>query len=326
VSAAVRIEDVTFRSEDVRCAGTLFRPREGISPGPGLVMGNGFANVRGMYLPDYAARFAEAGITVLTIDYRFLGDSGGQPRQQVIPEDQCADLRNALTWLTEHPDVDASRVALWGTSFGGGHVLRVAAMDRRVAAVVAQVPAIGLWRYLRRMDAGGREEFLAGALRDRLAFAETGRARELPITAEAGAESLLGSAGLGWHRRNETEHQSFHNWIAAHSLDRIVPYDPGAFVEDISPTPLMVIVTDPDTTTPSDVAREVYARAGHPKRLVELDGGHYDVYDTAVTRARCIDATVAFLGEHLVNRPDPDERTSAPPSTGAAERSALTHP
>ncbi|MEQ4717792.1 alpha/beta hydrolase [Nonomuraea sp. B19D2] len=295
----VHAEEVTFRSEGVDCAGTLYAPADATGPLPGLVMGNGFANVRQMYLPTYATAFAAAGIAVLTIDYRYLGESGGQPRQQVLPEAQCDDLRNALTWLSERSEVDAGRIGLWGTSFGGGHALRIAALDRRVAAVVAQVPGVGLWRYLRRDEPAVRERFLASALADRLAYARTGEPRPLAITAEEGTESILGPDGLDWHRHNEQEHDTFHNWITAHSLDRIAPYDPGAFTEDISPTPLLMIFTDTDTTAPPEVARQIYDRLREPKQLLELSAGHYDVYDVPSVREACINATTKFLVKHL---------------------------
>jgi uncharacterized protein len=291
--------EITFTSEGVDCAGTLYLPAGAAGPLPGLVMGNGFANVRQMYLPAYAAAFAAAGFAVLAIDYRYLGESGGHPRQQVLPEAQCDDLRNALTWLSARPEVDAERIGLWGTSFGGGHALRVATVDRRVAAVVAQVPAIGLWRYFRHNEPAERERFLASALAGRLAYARTGEPRPVAITGEEGTESILGPAGLDWHRRNEQEHGTFCNWIAAHSLDRIVPYDPGAFAEDISPIPLLMILADADSTAPPAVAREIYDRAGEPKKLIEVSGGHYDVYDEPSVREACIEATTAFLVRHL---------------------------
>lgn len=227
--------DVRFPSAGVDCAGTLYLPPIAATPAAGLVMGNGFANVRQMYLPEYAEAFATAGLAVLTIDYRFLGESDGDPRRQVLPESQCDDLRNALTWLSQRPDVDPDRLGLWGVSFAGGHTLGIAAYDRRVKAVVAQVPAIGLWRYLRRSEPPVREAFLSKALADRLAFVSTGKPRMLAITAPDGTESILGTPGYDWHHDNQQRHATFHNAVAAHSLDRIVSYDPGAFVEDITP-------------------------------------------------------------------------------------------
>lgn len=296
----IRVEDVAFTSEGVHCAATLYRPQDAEGSLPGLVMGNGFANVRQMYLPDYAAAFAEEGIAVLAIDYRYVGESGGQPRQQVIPEDQIADLRNAITWLAAQDDVDPERIGLWGTSFAGGHVLRIASFDPRVTAVVSQVPAIGLWRAMRLADTNVREQFLANALAERLEFARTARPRLVAITAPEGEESVLGARGYDWHQANQERHPSFANAVAAHSLDRIAPYDPGAFVEEISPTPLLMIVAHDDSVTPPQIARETFDRIGQPKRLVEIGGDHYDVYDDQATVELVTHVTRLFLREHLV--------------------------
>jgi len=42
--------------------------------------------------------------------------------------------------------VDSKRIGLWGTSFGGGHVVYVAANDERVRCIVSQVPSMdGAW-------------------------------------------------------------------------------------------------------------------------------------------------------------------------------------
>lgn len=310
-------QEVRFPSEGLECAATLYLPSAADATAPGLVMGNGFANVRQMYLPEYAEAFAAAGIAVLVIDYRFLGESDGQPRQQVLPESQCDDLRNALTWLGQRTDVDPDRLGLWGVSFAGGHALRIASYDRRVKAVVAQVPAIGLWHYLRRSEPAVREAFLAHALTDRLDYASTGQPRSLAITGPDGAESILGAAGYDWHRGNEQRHPTFHNAIAAHSLDRIVAYDPGAFIEDISPTPLQIIVADHDTTTPSDIARAVFDRAGEPKEFIEYAGGHYDVYDNETVKHQCMATATDFLVRHLLAERDDAPVAARPTPAGA---------
>ncbi len=298
---SVRTQEVRFPSDGVNCAATLYLPPGADAPAPGLVMGNGFANVRQMYLPQYAQVFAAAGFATLAIDYRYLGESDGQPRQQVLPESQCDDLRNALSWMSERPDVDADRLGLWGTSFAGGHALRIASYDRRVKTVVAQVPAIGLWRYLRRSEPAVREAFLTTALAERLQFARTSQPRMLAITAPDRAESILGAASYDWHRRNEQRHPSFQNAIAAHSLDRIVAYDPAGFIEDISPTPLLMILADHDTTTPSEIACAVFDRAAEPKQLMQFGGGHYDVYDDETVKQECIATTTGFLLAHLLD-------------------------
>ena len=62
-------------------------------------------------------------------------------------------------------------------------------------------------------------------------------------------------------------------------------YEPGALVERISPTPLLMIVAKNDHLTVADLAFEAYARALEPKRLVLLPGGHFDAYGADFARA-----------------------------------------
>ena len=93
-------------------------------------------------LAAYAERFAEAGFAVMVFDYRGWGDSAGEPRRVLDIGDQQDDWRAVLACARTLDGVNTSRVVAWGSSFGAGHVLRIASEDHRLAAVVAQVPHI----------------------------------------------------------------------------------------------------------------------------------------------------------------------------------------
>ena len=126
--------DIEFPSEGGTCRGWLYRPdasRAGVAA-PAIVMAHGFSAVKEMFrLSSYAERFQEAGFVTLVFDFRFLGASDGEPRGRIVSFDQQADYRNAITWLTLQPDVNPERIGAWGTSYSGGHVLHLAAFDRR---------------------------------------------------------------------------------------------------------------------------------------------------------------------------------------------------
>ncbi|KAA8877199.1 alpha/beta fold hydrolase [Nocardia colli] len=136
----VRRSEVSFASGQDECAAWLYSSPEVNGPRPMVIMGHGLGAVREMRLDAYAQRFAEAGWSVLVFDYRHLGASGGAPRQLLDIGRQRADWHAALTFARTLPAVDADRVALWGSSFGGGHALQVASEDTRIAAIVAQCP------------------------------------------------------------------------------------------------------------------------------------------------------------------------------------------
>ena len=62
---------------------------------------------------------------------------------------------------------------------------------------------------------------------------------------------------------------------ATHRVEFRFGYEPGAYIGQISPTPLMMIVAVNDHLAVSDLAIAVYERACEPKRLVLLPGGHF---------------------------------------------------
>ena len=138
-SAPVR-RDVWFESGGVRCAAWLYVPAGEGGPRPLVVMAHGLGAVREWRLDAFAERFAGQGWVVLVFDYRYLGASEGSPRQLLDIGDQLDDWRAALAYGRSLPEVDPDRIAVWGTSFGGGHALRIASEDHGVAAVVAQCP------------------------------------------------------------------------------------------------------------------------------------------------------------------------------------------
>ena len=65
-------------------AGIFYLP-EGEGPFPGLVMTHGFSAVKEMCLREFAEVFCEAGLAVLLYDHRNLGESAGEPRQEINP-------------------------------------------------------------------------------------------------------------------------------------------------------------------------------------------------------------------------------------------------
>src|SRR5215211_9361380 len=138
---------VSFNSGGAELVGYLYHAAAGNADGddPCVVMGHGFSGTQDRLFVG-AQRFAGASFAVLTFDYRNFGESGGQPRQLVSIKGQLEDWRAAIRFARTLEGVDPERIALWGSSLGGGHVVCVAAEDPRIAAVVAQIPFNGFPR------------------------------------------------------------------------------------------------------------------------------------------------------------------------------------
>jgi len=156
---------VTVWSEGSRLAAELIAPDAGEAPLPAILLCHGWAGLKEHLAERYAMRFAEAGFVCLVFDYRGWGGSDGRMistpetpilteageqtvkvrviRDLVDPIDQVADVRACLAFLLTQEGVDPTRVGLWGSSYGGGHVIVTAAGDERVKAVVAQIGGFG---------------------------------------------------------------------------------------------------------------------------------------------------------------------------------------
>src|ERR671920_1828167 len=149
--------DVEFNADGTTLRGWLYRP-DGDGAAPGVVMAHGFSATKEMYLDSFAEVFAQAGLAALVFDHRNFGASDGEPRQEIDPWAQVRDYRHAITYARTREEVDGDRIGIWGSSYSGGHVLVVGAIDRRVKCVVAQVPLISGHENSRRLV---RSDFIA---------------------------------------------------------------------------------------------------------------------------------------------------------------------
>jgi len=80
-------QNIDFESKGSLCRGWLFVP-DNLASGeaaPGIVMAHGFAGVKEMGLAGFAEHFEAAGFVTLVFDYRFWGESEGEPRNQIFP-------------------------------------------------------------------------------------------------------------------------------------------------------------------------------------------------------------------------------------------------
>ncbi len=125
-------EDITFLSHEALCRAWFYRPAAPAgTPLPCVVMAHGLGGTRTAGLAPYAERFAAAGFGALVFDYRHFGDSEGDPRQLVSIRRQLQDWQSAIAFARGLPGVDPDRIALWGSSFSGGHVIVTAARDAK---------------------------------------------------------------------------------------------------------------------------------------------------------------------------------------------------
>jgi hypothetical protein len=273
--------DVEFESEGVTIRAWVYVP-DGDGPFPAVALGHGFTGVKEGFLHhDYPGVFAAAGILALAFDYPCSGESDGALRGELDPIAQQRAYRDAITYLVERADVDAERIGVWGTSYGGGHVLTVGAVDRRVACVVSQVPTIsGARNHLRRHT--------PAQLREKRQAFEEDRRRRFRGAPPAMVQAL--SDDNMFTRMPPECSVHLDKDVTLRTMELYAEYEPALLIDRIAPTPLLMIIASDDDMTFTDDELEAYSRAREPKALLIVPGDHRSVYfehfDQTSTAAR----------------------------------------
>jgi dienelactone hydrolase len=273
--------DVTIPLPDgIELAAWLFLPDDAEGPLPAITMAHGFGGTRYHAIEPIARRISEAGYAVLLHDHRNFGDSQGTPRQDIDPHQQTADWRWVITYLAAREEVDAQRIGIWGSSYAGGHTLVLAATDRRIKAVYAQVPTVsGYETGLRRVpphEVRALEARFHQDEHDQL----TGRPPVyVPFVDDnpAGQASYRQQAAVDFYLKHAPE-DKWTNEVTLQSNRRARAYEPGIWLPRIAPTPLLMLVATDDDVAPTDIALDGFERAREPKKLVFMDGDHFSPY------------------------------------------------
>ena len=269
-------EDVWFNSGHDRISAWLYRPASD-GDAPLLVMAHGLGAVRTMRLDAYAERFCAAGYACLVFDYRNFGDSEGAPRQLLDISMQLQDWTVAVAYARTLPGIDYNRIGLWGTSFGGGHVIATAARLPGIAAVVSQCPFTDSIASLGALSPLISARITGLAVRDLIA-ARLGRPPVMVPTAGNPGEVALMNAPDAYpgFLKLVPDGTPLRNEVAARIGVKILSYRPGRLAAKVT-CPILFCVCESDSVAPSGPTRRYAATA--PRGQIKLyPEGHFEIY------------------------------------------------
>lgn len=288
-------QDVTFASHGVTCAGWFYCV-DAERRGPSVAMAHGLAGIKEMRLDAYAERFAAAGYRVLVFDYRHFGESAGSPRQLLDIGRQHEDWIAAVSYARNRAEVDPDRVAVWGTSLSGGHVLAIA-NHVDAAAVISQVRHTDGVASLLALQPAQVVKLIGHALLD-AARGLLGRSPHyVPASGMPGETALMTSPHAAEQYLDLVpDGHPFDQRVAARLVLRIGLYSPGRKAKDLD-APVLVQVGQRDATTPPKPAIKAGRSAARGTVRVH-DADHFEPY-TGELFETFVGEQLAFLDQHL---------------------------
>lgn len=267
---------VKFNSGKLLCSADFYRPL-GAGPFPVIVMAHGLGGTRKMRLPAFAERFTAAGYACLVFDYRHFGESEGEPRQLLDISKQLEDWKAAIAYARSLKDVDPKRVIIWGTSFGGGHVLSTAADDNQLAAVISQCPFTDGFASSMAMSPLTSLKVTGLALQDKIVSLFGAKPVMVPLAAQPRQTALMNAPDCySGYFALMPEGSNIPNYVAARFALDIIRYYPGRKTPKIK-APVLFCICDHDTVAPSKTTLRHASRT--PRHEIKhYADGHFEIY------------------------------------------------
>ncbi len=293
-------KDVSFTVEGTTISAWLFLP-EGLSAKvPCIVMGHGFGGTKDMGLERYALPYRDAGYAVLAFDYRHFGQSAGEPRQLIWIPYQLEDWKAAIRYVRGLEEIDPGKIALWGTSFSGGHVIVTAAQDNRLACVVAQCPGVDGHAsgevFVKRVGIGHGLRLLMHGQRDLMRSLFGLSPHKIPIAGKPGTIACLNTPDAYDGYRGQVP-DTFINEVCARILIRADKYRPVKEANKVR-CPVLLQICEQDTIIPLSAAQETVKELGKSGEAVYYPIGHFDIYREGHFE-KALNDQLGFLKRHL---------------------------
>lgn len=239
----------TFLSDNICCAATLHTPIESQQDLlPAILMVHGWGGIQDALTKDFTQHFLQAGFAVMSFDYAGWGKSEGQPRNEINPWQRLRDAENALAHLKRQPQIDKTRIVLWGTSFGGGHVVDLAAKHSELMGAIAQVPMLDGMASVKSIPLPHLLRLGAYAFADLIRF---GNPVYIPVVGPIGKLSTMDRDGANdaMQRGIQEAQLDYDNRVTARSVLTMGLYQPFKRLKKIR-IPTLLVAADNDTVAP----------------------------------------------------------------------------
>ena len=255
----------------------------------------------------YAEQLAEKGFITLAYDASHYGESGGEPRYYENPSERVEDIRCAIDYLSNRPDVDADHIGALGICAGGGYTIAAASTDARVKAAagistydIGDAARSGLKDVWPTTPDGIRATLQdIGEQRTKEARGETPRITKLLPTERPGADApqFLQDAYEYYNTKRGGHKKATGNFRYVSTLRQLEFY-PFGMIEFMSPRPLLLIAGSKAQTL--YFSERAYELAKDPKELYIIDGAkHFDLYDKEPYVTEAVDKLADFFHTYL---------------------------
>jgi cephalosporin-C deacetylase-like acetyl esterase len=305
-AVVISYKNVEFKSQEVTLRGRLYLPDDKSEKRPVVIMAHGFTTtINGMTADKYAEKFHEAGFAVLLYDHQNFGISDGEPRQEINFWVQSRGYIDGIDFVHTQPEIDTTRIAIWGASLSALEAFLVGSVDERVKAIINQIPAYGDNFPTEDKDSQLYNLAKETVLTEKILDLPHKVTEQMPIVSsdQLGTSSAL-SEITAYRWFIEYGGRFGTNWENVVSFSTIeVPDDFNLvqFADQLKAPILMIVATNDEMNGANPkVTQYVYNNITQPKEWVDIDGGHFGLlYYPSPLFDKSSKAQIDFLNKYL---------------------------
>ncbi|KAH0612180.1 uncharacterized protein H6S33_010232 [Morchella sextelata] len=270
---------------------------------PSIILVHGLACLKEWYFDTLAEYFQSHGVSVLLYDHRNFGTSSGTPRHEIDPNLQQSDVHDAVTYLLSLPEqVDPTKLAALGYSYGSAHCVRTATLDRRVKAVVS-LASLTNGEWLLNWAHPDRDAWDRRIFADRIARVGGSEPEYIRVSPEVGEDMqeaektsfMAAPDGAEFYSRMKAEvTPQWENKLTLQSVFWVRGYQMESSLPTLAPTPWLMLVDERSV----EMYRPVWDKSTGPKEWGVIPGAHFDVVQ-GEGLVKAFELSLDFLKRHL---------------------------
>lgn len=277
---------VVFKNQDskLKLSGIVFTPKNMPESAklPAVIVQGPMGATKEQTQSLYAQFLASMGYITMVYDYSYLGSSQGQPRGLEDPQIKASDIKSAVSFIENYPNVDKQKLATVGICGSGVYIIAEAVNDARLKAVVSVNPFTIIDEIPYNKKA---------VEQDKINYKNTGLVHRIDLI-EEGTE---GAAYYFNHKRGAAVNRVvFPTW----SEPLWAAFHPTELAKGITQPYLLVIGENAFTRLGAEKMFENIASKDKQKFII-AKAGHFDMYDGENYALPAIKAIDEFLRKRL---------------------------
>ncbi len=290
--------DISFKVEEDIIRGWLYLPDNISGKVPCVILNNGFGGTKDMILENYAKEFIKEGIAALSFDYRFFGESDGEPRQMFSVNRQIEDLLAAVNYIKNREEIDEDNIAIWGTSAAGGYGIIAAAKDKDIKCIIGQCPGLDNddnSDVFKREGIGFFIELFMHAQRDKGRSRFNLSSHTIPIVGKPHTTAMHTAPGA-YKGYNELATDNFKNEVCARLIlmRHLNPIDFAGKIE----CPALFQICENDQFVSAQTYEKAEKILDEKAKFIKYPIGHFDIYK-GENFEQAVNEQIKFLKENF---------------------------